>query len=322
MFEVTKKEKILAIFIIIFLLIFAGVLLFSISLNNKHRTEDLRKKVLEIKHARENRENFNSLSYIDSAGTSTPTITSKAYLTLAVANGGLKKVLIQKNPDWALPIASITKLMTAVVTLENTSPETQIKATKNYIGLDESAFVLETDKIYTVKELLTGMLVSSDNDSARLLSSTLGEVNFISKMNLKAQELGMSKTNFVNVTGLDPKKLTASANISSPNDLANLLIYINNKHPEILKLTTNIAYNFCDINGYCKMVSNTDKLLGGQDIKFKIVGGKTGTTDLALKNLALVTAPFADTLIINVVLGSQDNFKDTLSLINNIAIKK
>jgi D-alanyl-D-alanine carboxypeptidase len=210
--------------------------------------------------------------------------------------------------------------MTAVVVLENTKPETTVKATKNYIGVEESAFILEADKIYTIKELLANMLVSSDNDSARLLSSTLGEVNFIAKMNLKAQELGMTKTNFVNVTGLDPEKLSLSANISSPNDLVSLIIYIINRHSEILKKTTNITYNFCDINSYCKIVNNTDKLLGDPNLRFKITGGKTGSTDLALKNLALIMEPFSDISVISIVLGSEDNFMDTSTLINNIKI--
>jgi len=221
-----------------------------------------------------------------------------------------------------LPIASITKLMTAVIILENIKLETEIKATRDYIGLEESTFVLETDKIYTVKELLANMLISSDNDSARLLSSTLGEVNFIAKMNLKAKELGLTKTNYFNVTGLDPDKSSNEVNVSSANDLANLLIYIKNKHPKILELTANPSYGFCDINNYCKTVTSTDKFLNDKDFKFKIVGGKTGSTDLAQKNLALIIEPIDDITIINIVLGAKDNFLDTESLINNITINK
>jgi len=315
--EEKTKEKILALLTVFFLFIFVGILFFSIGLNNKNKTEILKRQVLKIKAEREMTSKLNQLQV---ATSSLSGLTSESFITLALADNGVKKVLIQKNPDWALPIASITKLMTAVVVLENVNPETKIKATKDYIGLEESAFILETDHFYTVKELLANMLISSDNDSARLLSSTLGEVNFIAKMNLKAQELNLTKTNYFNVTGLDPVKPDLNANLSSSNDLSNLLIYIKNKHSEILELTTNPSYNFCDVSNNCKLINSTDKFLSDKDFKFKIVGGKTGTTDFAQKNLALMVEPIANVTIINIVLGAKDNFVDTRSLINNIII--
>ena len=231
--------------------------------------------------------------------------------------------MASKNSDLALPIASLTKLMDAVIILENVNPQTEVTATLDYVGLEESAYVLEIGKKYTVNELLANALVSSDNDSARLLSSTLGENNFIAKMNSKAKDLGLTQTSFTNPTGLDPA--TSSAQLSKPNvssvtDLANLLLYIKNKHPEILKLTTTASYNFCDINNYCKKVVSTDKLLGDKTFKFKIIGGKTGNTDLAGKNLALITEPLNGVFLLNIVLGSADNFADTVSLINNVKI--
>ncbi|MEI6190817.1 MAG: serine hydrolase [bacterium] len=315
--EEKTKEKILALLTVFLLFLFVGILFFSISLNNKNKTEILKRQVLKIKA---DREMTAKLSQIQIATSSLPDLTSESFITLAITDNGAKKILIQKNPDWALPIASITKLMTAVVILENVNPETKIKATRDYIGLKESAFILETDHFYTVKELLANMLISSDNDSARLLSSTLGEVNFVAKMNLKAQELNLTKTNYFNVTGLDPVRPDLNANLSSPDDLANLLIYIKNKHPEILNLTTNSSYNFCDIDNNCKLINSTDKFLSDKDFKFKIVGGKTGSTDLAKKNLVLMVEPVANVTIINIVLGAKDNFVDTGSLINNIII--
>ena len=249
--EEIKKEKILALLTVFLLFIFVGILFFSIGLNNKNKTEILKRQVLKIKAEREMTAKLNQLQV---ATSSLPGLTSESFITLAITDNGAKKVLIQKNPDWALPIASITKFMTAVVILENINPETKIKATKDYIGLEESAFILETDHYYTIKELLANMLISSDNDSARLLSSTLGEINFIAKMNLKAQELNLTKTNYFNVTGLDPVKPDLNANLSSPSDLVSLLLYIKEKHPDILQLTTNPSYNFCDVNNNCKLI--------------------------------------------------------------------
>ena len=310
------KEKIVAIITVIFLFLIIGGIFFSISVDNKHKTEILQARVDKINAEKKIVENMAKIQ----TATSTNEISAVSYLTIAIASNGTKKVLQQKNPDYALPIASITKLMVAVIALENAKLDTNIKATTDYIGQEESVFILETDKVYSVKELLANMLIASDNDSARLLSSLFGTENFINKMNSKARELNLTKTYFVNVTGLDPKKPITEMNISSPNDLASLLLYIKNKHPDILKLTTNPNYNFCDINNYCKLIKSTDKLLTDEAFRFKIIGGKTGSTDIALKNLALMTNANDNIFLINIVLSSKDHFLDTQTLINNIII--
>lgn len=317
--EIKTKEKLLALLLVIFLFLTVGSLLFSISLNNKEKTITLKNRVIEIKT---NRENIEKLNRIQLATTTLPEITSKAYLTLAITSNGTKKVLLEKNPDLVLPIASITKLMVAVIALENSDKEAQILATTDYIGKDFSAFILEDLKYYKLKELLANALIPSDNDSARLLSSVLGEEDFIAKMNLKAKEIGMSQTSYVNVTGLDQITPDASqaVNVSTVNDLSKLIIYIQKRHPEIFKLTTNSQYDICDINNYCKNVVSTNKLLTDPNFKYKIIGGKTGTTDLAGKNLALDIEAFEGVSLINIVLGSEDNFQDTTSLINQLII--
>ena len=316
--ERSTKEKILALFTVTIIFLLVGNLLFLISLDNKKITETLNNKILKIKADHEIALDFEKIHL---ATSSLPNITSKAYLTLAVGDGEQIKILIQKNPDLPLPIASITKLMVAVIILENVDLNTEVTATLDYIGKDESAFVLETNRKYKVKELLYNALIASDNDSARLLSSTLGENNFLDKMNLKAKELGLTQTKFANVTGLDPILPATGINLSTATDLANLLIYIKNNHPEILKITTNTNYIFCDINNYCKDATTTDKLLENNDIQYKIIGGKTGNTDLAGKNLVLMTELTDNMSLINVVLGSENNFTDTVSLINNVKVQ-
>jgi D-alanyl-D-alanine carboxypeptidase len=269
--ETSTKEKILAIFSVFFLFLIVGALLWFISYNNKNKTEILNNRVLQQEIERENIKRLQNLRLDTVSSTTAPAITGKSFLTLAVTDGGTKKILNQKNPDQALPIASITKLMVAVIVLENIDLQKNITATLDYIGQEESAFILETDKIYKVKELLANALVSSDNDSARLLAGILGEQNFVTKMNQKARALGLSKTFFVNSTGLDPKDLSSGINVSSVTDLANLLIYIKSKHPEILRISSRPQYNICDINNYCKMVLSTYKLLENKDFRFRII---------------------------------------------------
>ena len=315
--ENTTKQKILALLIVVFLFSFVGTVFFTISINNRNKTAALRAEVLKV---RKEKEMMNKLARISIATSTLFGLTSKSYLTIAITDNGLKKILDEKNSNLVLPIASITKLMVALVTLENIKPDAEIIATANYIGGEESFFVLEADKTYTVKELLTDMLVSSDNDSARLLSSILGEANFIAKMNQKAADLGMTQTKYVNVTGLDPKEITANLNTSTVSDLAKLIIYIKNNYPQIFKLSANDQYSFCDVKLFCKPIINTNKLFTDPDFKFKILGSKTGSTDLALKNLVLMISPVEDVTIISIVLGSEDNFADTKSLINHLLI--
>jgi D-alanyl-D-alanine carboxypeptidase len=313
----STKEKILAILTVIILFSVVGTLFGYISYNNKKKTDALKKIVLENKIRNEKIERFNKIQF-DNLPLSD--ITSKSFLTMITNDLGTSKILIQKNPDLVLPIASITKLMVAIITLENINLDTEITATLDYIGKEESAFILEANKVYKVKDLLANALISSDNDSARLLAGALGESNFLSKMNAKAVELGLTKTNFINVTGLDPIKPNQILNSSTATDLTKLIIYIKNNYPEIFRLTAKNEYDFCDINNSCKLVKSTDKLLENKDLKFKIIGGKTGFTDLAGKNLALLTEISTDILLINIVLGSEDNFNDSLSLINHIKI--
>ena len=89
-----------------------------------------------------------------------------------------------------------------------------------------------------------------------------------------------------------------------------------------MKITTEPEYNICDVNNYCKVVISTDKFLTDKTFPYKIIGGKTGSTDLAEKNLALMLKTENNITIINIVLGAEDNFADTMSLINNLKINK
>ena len=249
-------------------------------------------------------------------------ITAKSFITLATNSKEKQKIIGSKNPDDTLPIASITKLMTALVTVENIDLKTKITATKDYVGGDGTMKVLEVGKTYTAQELLNNMLVASDNDAAELLASVLGTSNFVSLMNTKAKELGLLRTHYVNVTGLDPvdEKMSSPFNTSSARDIANLVIYLNKNHPNLFTVTRNSTYNFCDVDRNCKVVLSTDEFLTDPDFKLEIVGSKTGQTIIAGRNLALILTPFDGIFLINVVLGSADHFADTRTIINHLKI--
>jgi D-alanyl-D-alanine carboxypeptidase (penicillin-binding protein 5/6) len=308
------KEKIWAIIFVIILFLLVGIIFGSISLANKKATEKLRAEVKAAKIAREFKLNFSKLSFNPNfAGTS-----ARAYVLFATSTNGQNLFLTEKNIDVTLPIASITKLMTAIVVQDNVDLNTVIEATPEYVGGDSTANVLEIGHKYRVAELLNNMLISSDNDSARLLSSVTGEARFVELMNEKAKEIGLVRTKYTNVTGLDPLDGKGGVNLSSASDLVNLLVYINNNHRQIFQFGKNPAKNICDVDKNCKPVLTTNLFYNDKTFPFKIIGFKTGRTDLALKNLALITEPFDGIFLISIVLGSEDNFADTRALISNL----
>lgn len=318
--KIKIQDKIISLLVALIMLSLVGSFLVFVSYNNKIKTENLRVKVLEQRKINLKKEILNSIVLATSTSLE---IKSRAYLTAVIMDGKLEKVLQEKNPDLVLPIASISKLMTTVVVKENINLKTEVISMPEYVGGEESYFVLELYKKYLVKAIIANALIASDNDSARLLAGMFNESTFIEKMNIKARELDMLHTNFVNSSGLDTKDpVNNGLNVSTVNDLAKLIIYMEDKHRDLLDLTKNKEFNFCDINNFCKVIKNTNKLLDLEYFPLEIFAGKTGTTDLALKNLILLTKIYDNTYIVSIVLGSEDNFTDTLSLINNIKINK
>lgn len=315
----TIKEKILATFVVLVLFTGSGIFLAYINFNNKKDTIELQNRASSRKIEVLAR---NKIARMEIGNLNIDDITAKAFLTLAFTAGDFQKVLAQKNVDEALPIASITKLMTAIVVREKINIKTEVTATADYVGGYGTAKILEVGRTYTALELLKNILISSDNDSARLLASILGEENFVSLMNIKAKELGMNNTFFVNTTGLDPVSDSINnLNISSASDLVKMILYINNKHPDIFQITRDSQYNFCDTKGDCYNIFSTNRLLDNPDFNFKIIGGKTGRTVLADTNLALIIEPFDGIFLLNIVLGSKDNFTDTKTIINDLKLK-
>lgn len=146
------------------------------------------------------------------------TLNSSAVLVVDQDTG---KVLIEKNPDATLPIASITKLMTAAVTLDAELPLNEVIAiTKEDTQLEKySSSRLKVGSTFTRAELLHLALMSSENRAAHALGRTYpgGKQAFVAAMNEKAEELGMSNSKFVEPTGL------SSDNKSTPRDLARLV---------------------------------------------------------------------------------------------------
>lgn len=131
---------------------------------------------------------------------SQPTASAKALLLIDVASG---YPLYEKNADQAVPIASTTKLMTAVVALEHLGLNDVVTVPARAVSVDGSKIQLRTGEEITVESLLKGLLIQSGNDTANALADHVGYEAFMSAMNEKARELGMTGTRFMDPAGLD-----------------------------------------------------------------------------------------------------------------------
>ncbi|MGD0154050.1 MAG: serine hydrolase, partial [Thermacetogeniaceae bacterium] len=141
-------------------------------------------------------------------------IQAKAVVLLDEGSG---RVLYSKNPSERLPIASLTKIMTALLVLENGDLDQKVYISRRAAETGESTIWLEPGEIFSRKELLYALLLSSANDAATALSESLAgtEDNFVAMMNRRGQELQLGDTHFSNAHGLD-----APDHYSSAYDLA------------------------------------------------------------------------------------------------------
>lgn len=130
-----------------------------------------------------------------------PEISAKAALIYDLTS---KKVLFSKAPSKKLPMASLTKIMTAVIAIESVKNDDEyLVSSGDLVG--ENSMGLSEGEILTLKELLYGLILTSGNDAAETLASNFegGRISFITAMNNKAKALGLQNTHFTNPTGLE-----------------------------------------------------------------------------------------------------------------------
>ncbi|MFA6215987.1 MAG: serine hydrolase, partial [Patescibacteria group bacterium] len=195
--------------------------------------------------------------------------TAKSILVIDNATG---TVLYSKSPDLILPIASITKLMNALVVLD-AKPDWNKKVMITKDDQREGGLVnLLPGEEVTVKDLFYLMLVSSTNEAAVALAKSIGLPDFAAAMNHKAKELGMADTYFIDPSGVEP------GNVSSPADLAKLA-QAAFARPEIAQAVTSEEHPFLVLNNQRQSRAvNTDRLLGSflNQGEYQILGAKTG----------------------------------------------
>ena len=236
------------------------------------------------------------------------------------------KILYEKNKDKALAPASMTKMMTLLVTMEKVDEgivhlNDKVVVSKNASDMGGSQVYLEEGATYKLEDIIKAVSIASANDGAVVLAETIGGSvdNFVSLMNKKAKELGLSSTSFINPYGLDAK-----GHYSSSLDMAKIARELL-KYERILKYTGMYEDHLKKADGTSLWMVNTNKLVrfyNGVD------GLKTGFTDQAGYCIT-ATGKWNNLRLIAVVMKEptrEDRDKDATALLNygksNYKIKK
>jgi len=234
------------------------------------------------------------------------------------------KVLFEKNADAQLPLASLTKVPLALAVSEVLSEETVITIPYD-TRMTEGGQRLLTGERWKVEDVLHFTLVASSNEGAQILAdaaaasmralypAAASEKPVLWRMNDLVQSLGLKHTYFLNVSGLD-ESVTQAGAYGSARDMSTLFSYAARARPEIFAATTKDGLLLVDESGGTTSAFNTNHALGSIP---GLILGKTGFTDLAGGNLAIVFDVGLAQPVVAVVMGStqEGRFTDMKKLV-------
>ena len=228
-----------------------------------------------------------------------PDIDVQASAAGAYGEGGKETFGWETDKRW--PIASLTKLMTAVVALENLPINEVITISEEAVATEGDSGSFRAGEKFKLNDLLKAMMLVSSNDAAAAIAMRVGEDEFVAAMNKKAEALGLTDTNFVDPTGLSVK------NQSTVVDLLRLTEYMRNFEPEIFAVTKKTKDIIVEVKtGKRRTIVNINAFAGRSDF----LGGKTGSTLEAGENLISVFKVAGEPKTI-IILGALDRFAET-----------
>lgn len=228
---------------------------------------------------------------------------------IVVMDQNSKRILFQQNKDRVRLIASISKIMTAIIAIESDRLGEVVKVDESVLKAYGSGIYIEIGEELTLLDLVYGLMLRSGNDAAVMIAKFVGgsQENFVAMMNEKARELGMTNTTFNNPSGLDEEK----GNYSTAYDMALLTSYAmkNEMYRTITgtkKYTTKSTYKTYVWNNKNKLLSNYEYA----------TGGKTGFTEKARRTL-VTTASYNNLDLVTVTLNDPDDFSTHKSMYEN-----
>ncbi|MBX4187096.1 MAG: D-alanyl-D-alanine carboxypeptidase [Candidatus Doudnabacteria bacterium] len=240
---------------------------------------------------------------------SSPELTAKSAVAYDLDSG---TVLYSKNLDDKLPIASLTKLMTALVTVNRANTEAEVTISKNDLTqVGSTVGLVEGEKI-KVSELLKAMLIPSGNDAALALADFVSGTpeKFAEQMNEEARKLNLTNTNFSNPVGWD--SFAEKENFSNALDMIKVTEAFL-QHENLREIAGTKQATVSSVDGkFSHHLRTTNQLLLDDP---NVQGVKTGFTSKALGNL-IVLYNYNGTRVLSVILDSQDREQDSLKLLD------
>lgn len=222
-----------------------------------------------------------------------------------------KRALFERYPDQRLPLASLTKVMTAITAIDIAPRQTVVRILPEFLA-EEGDSGLYADENWRLKDLIDYSLVVSSNDGARAIAAVAGSAarhgeagsaageEFVRRMNAKARSIGLTKTVFHNETGLDLTDQT-SGGYGSARDMAKLFEYAIRNYPDVMEATRYGRISVGSIDGYVHVGENTNVEL---DLIPGVIASKTGYTSMSGGNLVVAFDAGPNRPIVVAVLGS------------------
>ncbi len=237
---------------------------------------------------------------------SVPKVSAKAFIVADIKSG---TVFAEKDADTQYPIASLSKLLTALVANETIHYDRTLAITQDDRRQTEGTpGSLSPGESFTIGDLLFSLLMESNNSVAFALARYNGEEQFVAWMNDKARAIGMGSTRMKDPSGLTPE------NVSTASDLFKLTKYIHDSQSYILNISREPQKTITAVDGTKYPLANFNVFAENP----QFLGGKTGYTDEAHETMTAVFELPVDTTTatINiVVLGSEDREKDIKALL-------
>lgn len=244
----------------------------------------------------------NTLGLFDRRDVPPPSLNVRAALAVDLESG---QELYAREPYQRWPIASLSKLMTALVADEELGSAKIITITDDAMAIEGAAGGFSAGERYTVGDLIKSLFAVSSNRAAVALADAYGSQFFIAKMNARAASLGMIQTNFADPTGL------SALNQASPADLLKLVAYLYREHSDIIGIAVKKSVAIRNAGtGAARTLMSINQFSGRPDF----LGGKTGYTDEANGNLVSLFSHQGRPIML-IVLGTDDRFKETESFL-------
>jgi D-alanyl-D-alanine carboxypeptidase (penicillin-binding protein 5/6) len=236
-----------------------------------------------------------------------PRLSAKAAIVYDTNTG---KTLFSKNPHQRMPMASLTKVMTAVIGIENKVLNDRYFVTKDEL-VGENSMGLLPGETHTLHNLLYGLVLLSGNDAAEVIAAHFpgGRGAFIQTMNNKAKALGLNNTNFTNPSGLEGE----GNQYSTAYDLLVITKYALSSYPLFAKIAATVTKNIPATNTHQEyyLQNETNLLTSYPGVK----GVKTGYTPEA--GYCLITyLEYKDHKIIAVLLGSENRRQEMKDILD------